>query len=157
MVRLGQQRVQRVAGLQLGAGLQTACLAAQRRHHVRGDVDLHRDLRVRAGRYMYGDLRQDVVVGGRGLDGLRGGGAVPAGRLVPRSLALVGPRVFPKVVLAIETFPALCAHFSLDSRVDDGVEVEMFPPLESLATDIAHKRPLWVVTELMPLQMLLAF
>lgn len=53
---------------------------------------------------MYGDLRQDVIVGGRGLDGLRGGGAVPAGRLVPRSLALVGPRVFPKVVLAIETW-----------------------------------------------------
>lgn len=95
---------------------------------------------------MYGDLRQDVVVGGRGLDGLRGGGAVPAGRLVPRSLALVGPRVFPKVVLAIETWkinkylstflPDLC-NFLTGSHFTGG----SFPALHYL-----YKYNIWRIT-----------
>lgn len=54
------------------------------------------------------------------------------------------------------TFPALAAELSLNARVYDGVQIKVLAALEPFAAHGAHVRPLRVVAQLVPLQMLLA-
>lgn len=63
--------------------------------------------------------------------------------------------VLAKVVLAVESFPAVAADLRFHAAVDDEMQIQMLLPLEALHAHAADVRPLRIVAQLVPLQVFL--